>query len=646
MSLLWQPTPEAIHNSQLSEFQRAIERQFGTSFRSYSELHQWTLDNPSEFWEHVWQHAGLIGKKLGQTTEAANNPWGLRWFPETKLNFAENLLRYRDDEIAMVGLLENGQRQEWSYRDLYAEVEALASAMRHHGIKTGDRVAGLLPNIPQTIIIMLATTSIGAIWSSCSPDFGANGAIDRFAQIEPRLLFTTDGYIYNEKSIDIADKVSEIDSKIDSIECVIVIPLLSTEPKISSKATNYNNFIKSQEVQPLVFESLPFDHPLYIMYSSGTTGTPKCIVHGAGGTLIQHVKEHQLHLDLKRADTLFYFTTCGWMMWNWLVSGLATGSTLILFDGSPFANDGSVLLDAIDREHISVFGTSAKYIAHLEKLGKRPADSHKLTSLRSILSTGSPLNHSSFGYVYREIKSDVHLASISGGTDIVSCFVLGNPNLPVHTGELQSAGLGMAVEFWNESGKTQVGEQGELVCTQPFPSTPVGFWNDDQDTKFRAAYFSDRPGIWTHGDFGEVTNQGGYIIHGRSDATLNPSGVRIGTAEIYRQIETLPEVTEGIVVGQNWQGDERVILFVVLSHDLTLGIELATKIKRTIRDNTTPRHVPAKIIQVTDIPRTMSGKIVELAVRDIIHGKKVTNKASLANPEALELFENLDELSN
>ena len=643
MAILWQPTPEAIASSQMTTFQKEIESRFELSFESYSELHQWTIDHTDDFWSFLWEFCNVKGTLSGPTTQASDHPWGVDWFPNSRLNFAENLLPRRDDKLALVGLLEDGQRDTFTYQELFAKVVSLANVMQYHGIQSGDRVAGLMPNIPQTVIAMLAATSLGAIWSSCSPDFGARGACDRFSQIQPKLLFTTNGYLYNGKRIDVTEKASEIWQSIDSIKTVVEYPLLEDGRHLPG-ATSWDTFIQEAPINTFEFPQLPFNHPLYIMYSSGTTGVPKCIVHGAGGTLLQHLKEHKLHVDLHSDDTLFYFTTCGWMMWNWLISGLATGATLVLYDGSPFSSDGEILLDAIDNENITVFGTSAKYIAQLEKIDKKPRLTHQLSSLRTILSTGSPLNHSSFEYVYRDIKSDVHLASISGGTDIISCFALGNPNLPVHTGELQCAGLGMATEFWVGNEAAAKGEQGELVCTAPFPSAPIGFWNDVAQEKFRAAYFDARPGIWTHGDFGELTESNGYIIHGRSDATLNPSGVRIGTAEIYRQIETLPEVVEGIVVGQEWQGDERIILFVVLSKDTTLNEALESKIKLQIRSNTTPRHVPAKVVQVLDIPRTMSGKIVELAVRDIIHGKSIANEGSLANPEALEHFKDISAL--
>jgi acetoacetyl-CoA synthetase len=646
MSILWQPKQRSVEQLQITDFQQQIESRFGLSFADYAALHEWSINHSEQFWSSLWDYCDVIGHQGKTTLAKADNPTGVQWFPEAKLNFAENLLRYNDDELAIIGLLENGQRETWTYKELHAGVATLARAMQAEGIQAGDRVAGLLPNIPQTIIAMLATTSLGAIWSSCSPDFGVGGATDRFTQIEPKLLFTTDGYLYNGKAIELEDKFSAIQANIASIQKVVVIPILGKTNQLPENCEKFADFIAGHSAETVEFTRLPFNHPAYILYSSGTTGIPKCIVHGAGGTLLQHLKEHRLHVDLTREDRFFYFTTCGWMMWNWLVSGLSSGCTLVLYDGSPFAKRGKVLLNAIDEEQISIFGTSAKYISSLEKTGRKPAETHKLTSLRTILSTGSPLGHSSFEYVYRDIKADVHLASISGGTDIVSCFILGNPALPVRTGELQCAGLGMAVAFYNGDEVASVGEQGELVCLKPFPSAPVGFWNDPEHTKFNAAYFTERPGIWTHGDYGEVTEHGGYIIHGRSDATLNPSGVRIGTAEIYRQVDAITEIVDSIVVGQNWQGDERVVLFVVLQDGLSLTEALSEKIKLTIKTNTTPRHVPARIVQVKDIPRTMSGKIVELAVRDTIHGKPVANTASLANPEALSYFQDLPELNN
>ncbi|MGB0620129.1 MAG: acetoacetate--CoA ligase [Myxococcota bacterium] len=644
--VLWSPKDEAVSRSQLAAFQGLVETRTGQRFDDYSQLHDWSIEEPALFWGAVWDYCEIRARRGPRAVVDDLSAFpGATWFSGAELNFAENLLRRRDDGVALVGLLENGDRRTLSWRELYAAVERLASAMRAHGIRKGDRVAGLLPNIPETVIAMLATTSIGAIWSSCSPDFGIEGACDRFGQIEPRLLFATEAYVYGERTIDSLERVAAIRSRIDSIEKVIVFPLLHEDPELPEGFELSRDFVADADVSLFAFEPLPFDHPLYIMYSSGTTGTPKCIVHGAGGTLLQHLKEHRLHVDLTSEDVFFYFTTCGWMMWNWLISALAVGSTLVLFDGSPFAREGAFLLDAIDDEGITVFGTSAKFLAALEKQGRKPRETHALDSLRTILSTGSPLGHASFEYVYRDVKSDVHLASISGGTDIISCFVLGNPGLPVRVGEIQCPGLGMAVEFWNEGQPAAAGQTGELVCTRPFPSTPIGFWNDGGDRRYRAAYFDRYEGVWTHGDYGERTEHGGIIIHGRSDATLNPAGVRIGTAEIYRQVETVPEVVDSVVVGQKWEDDERVVLFVVLREDAPLDPELIDRIKAAIRTNATPRHVPAKIIAVPDIPRTISGKIVELAVRKIIHGDEVDNVDALANPEALSNFAGIRELS-
>jgi acetoacetyl-CoA synthetase len=642
---LWQPPAERIRDSAMTAFQARVEATSGLQFDDYTALHQWSINEPAAFWQCVWEFCDVRASTAAdEVVQDLDQFPGTCWFPGSRLNFAENLLRYRDDRIALIGLLENGQRQAITYAELHERVARLAAALRAQGIAHGDRIAGLMPNVPETVIAMLATASIGAIWSSCSPDFGIDGACDRFSQITPRLLFTTDAYRYNGRSIDCLDKAASIKAKIASIETVIVFPVLDQAAALKPGQVGITDFIDGAAEAPLTFEQLPFDHPLYIMYSSGTTGVPKCIVHGAGGTLLQHLKEHRLHVDLKRDDTLFYFTTCGWMMWNWLVSGLASGATLLLYDGSPFAQDGNVLLDAIDNEAITIFGTSAKFISALEKQGHEPARTHSLASLKTILSTGSPLSHSSFDYVYRSFKADVHLASISGGTDIISCFVLGNPNLPVYTGEIQCIGLGMAVAFHTDDGIADIGEAGELVCARPFPSVPLGFWQDDGDTRFLVAYFAQRPGHWTHGDYGEITRRGGIIIHGRSDATLNPSGVRIGTAEIYRQVETFAEIIDSIVVGQRWEDDERIVLFVVLAENCTLEAALVDDIKATIRARATPRHVPARIIAVPDIPRTISGKIVELAVKKVIHDEPVNNTDALANPEALDYFRDLEEL--
>ncbi len=657
-SPLWQASREAIGNSNLNAYQRFIKGEHGVAFDNYQQFHQWSVDHTEDFWESIWQFSGVIASRRYNTVlEDKERFPGARWFPGAELNFAENLLRYAQHEdaaskIAIVARLENGERREISYADLYGEVEQLAAGLKAAGVTVGDRVAAFMPNVPEAIVAMLATTSLGAMWTSCSPDFGINGVMDRFGQIEPKILFACDGYHYNGKVIDSLPRVTAIAEQIDSIEQVIVVPVLNRTTPGQLDVNGIPNGrlyldVKVTENTPaLEFAQLPFDFPLYIMYSSGTTGAPKCIVHSVGGTLLQHLKEHQLHTDVTPEDTLFYFTTCGWMMWNWLVSGLASGATLVLYDGSPFAPQPASLIDMIDEENISIFGTSAKYIAALEKEGIVPRESHKLTHLKAILSTGSPLSHESFRYVYRDVKKDVCLSSISGGTDIISCFALGNPNLPVYEGELQCFGLGMAVAIWNDTGQSVVEEKGELVCTKPFPSCPIAFWADEHGEKFHAAYFDTYPSIWAHGDYGEVTANGGIVIHGRSDSVLNPGGVRIGTAEIYRQVEKIDAVIDAICIGQQWDDDVRVVLFVVLREGLNLDDELIKTIRTTIRANTTPRHVPAKVIQVADIPRTISGKIVELAVRKVVHGEAVKNTDALTNPEALAHFANLPELAS
>ncbi len=654
---LWQPSNERINATNMLRYIRFIESEYGVTFENYQQLHRWSVEQCEDFWASIWAFTGVVASQPWQAvlTDGDKFP-GAHWFSGARLNFAENLLRRRDEKVALVSRLENGERREITYAELYNAVARLAEALRAAGVEQGDRVAAFMPNVPETVIAMLATTSIGAIWSSCSPDFGINGVMDRFGQIQPKVLFACDGYYYNGKTIDCLPRVAEISNNIPSIKQVVVVPVVrrTTGEALSIRAipnaVRYGDLLA--EVTPansqpvLEFAQLPFDHPLYIMYSSGTTGAPKCIVHSAGGTLIQHLKEHSLHVHLQSQDVMFYFTTCGWMMWNWLVSGLASGATLVLYDGSPFAPSAHALLDMIDEENISVFGTGAKYIAALEKAGVRPRETHRLDKLRTILSTGSPLSHESFRYVYRDIKPDVCLSSISGGTDIISCFVLGNPCLPVYEGEIQCLALGMAVEIWNETGQPVTQQKGELVCTRPFPSCPISFWNDPEGQKFHEAYFATYPGIWAHGDYGEITEHGGVVIHGRSDAVLNPGGVRIGTAEIYRQVEKIHAVMDSVCIGQDWQDDVRVVLFVVLRPGVVLDDELAATIRAAIRANTTPRHVPAKIIQVADIPRTISGKIVELAVRNIVHGKPVKNTDALANPEALQLYADLPELKS
>lgn len=644
---LWAPDEARCRATRLYDFMQTLNQRNQLDLNNYQALHQWSTEHSETFWSDLWDYAGIIGDKGNRVLEHPERMPGARWFPDARLNFAQNLLRYRDQRPAVIFRGEDDTRIELSHAELYLQVAQLASALRREGVTRGDRVSGFMPNIPATLIGMLATASIGAIWSSCSPDFGINGVLDRFGQVEPKILLTTDGYRYNGKRLNSLERVQGIADQLHSVEKIVVVPFLEATPDISGldRAVLLPDFIDAQASE-IEFEPLPFDHPLYVMYSSGTTGVPKCIVHSAGGTLIQHLKEHILHTDVGRDDCLFYYTTCGWMMWNWLVSGLATGCTLMLFDGSPFAPHPSVLWDIAEQEGITVFGTSAKYIAALEKAGVKPRESHNLEKLRSVLSTGSPLAHESFEYVYRDIKQELQLSSISGGTDIVSCFALGCPIRPVYAGELQCRGLGMAVEIFDDNGKPVRGEKGELVCTRPFPSMPIGFWNDEDGQKYHDAYFGQFDNIWAHGDYGEITEHDGLIIHGRSDAVLNPGGVRIGTAEIYRQVEKVDEVLESLCIGQPWDNDVRVVLFVRLKEGFNLTDELIKRIRDTIRANTTPRHVPAKVIQVTDIPRTISGKIVELAVRKMVLGEEVKNKDALANPEALELFRDLPELQN
>ena len=649
--LLWTPSADRLTQSRLQDFMGYLESQGQGSFEDYDALHQFSVAQRENFWSALWDYTDIVAEQKGTViaenadTFPCQSNAGVRWFPEASLNFAENLLRYRDDRPALISRLENGQRRVVTFKQLYTNVAALSASLRRLGIGPGDRVAGFMPNIIETVEAMLATTSLGAIWSSCSPDFGINGVLDRFGQIQPKILIGADGYFYNGKLCDSTGRLAAISDAIDSLEKVVVVPVISEQTNCAeiANAVLWQDFLDTTATE-VQFAQLPFDHPLFIMYSSGTTGMPKCIVHGAGGTLLQHVKEHQLHVDLSRDDVLFYFTTCGWMMWNWLVSGLASGATLVLYDGSPFAEEGLALLKSIEVEGISVFGVGAKYLAALEKANIVPHDEVDLSSLKTILSTGSPLSHESFRYVYQGFKADICLSSISGGTDILSCFVGGSPILPVHVGEIQAPGLGMAVQIWSDDGEPLLGEKGELVCTKPFPSMPIGFWNDPDGDLYRQAYFNTWPNIWAHGDYGELTPSGGYIIHGRSDAVLNPGGVRIGTAEIYRQVERLRDVQESIVVGQEWADDVRVILFVVLTDGAILNDELRTRIANVIRENTTPRHVPAKILEVPDIPRTLSGKIVELAVRNAVHGRPVKNTDALANPEALDAFKGREEL--
>jgi acetoacetyl-CoA synthetase len=645
--LLWQPSAERIAQANLTRFIELVNQRWQAGVTDHASLYTWTIREPVRFWEAVWDFAGVVGDKgAAPLLLDADRMPGAKWFPGARLNFAENLLRRRDDEVALVFWGENKVRRKLTFRELYDQVSCTAQALRALGVQRGDRVAGFMPNMPETIVAMLATTSIGAIWSSCSPDFGAQGVLDRFGQIQPKVLFCVDGYYYSGKAHDTLARMAEVTRQLPSLARVVVVPYLLPRPLVDdiSNSVHLQTFVAAYQPREIEFDRLPFDHPLYILYSSGTTGVPKCIVHGAGGTLLQHLKEHQLHTDLKRGDRLFYFTTCGWMMWNWLASGLATGATLLLYDGSPFYPNPSVLFDLADTEGMTVFGTSAKYIDALAKLNLRPRDTHRLGSVRTMTSTGSPLSPESFAYVYDAIAADLLLSSISGGTDIVSCFVLGSPLLPVWKGEIQCRGLGLKVEVYDEAGHPVVDQKGELVCSAPFPCMPVSFWNDAHGRKYHDAYFAKYPGVWCHGDYMELTARGTAIIYGRSDAVLNPGGVRIGTAEIYRQVEQLPEVVESLVIGQDWEGDVRVVLFVRLRDGVALDEALKNRIKAQIRSNTTPRHVPAKICQVSDIPRTKSGKIVELAVRNVVHGQPVKNQEALANPEALDLFRDLEEL--
>ncbi len=644
---IWSPGPVRRQTANIRRFIDLARRELDPGIHQYRDLHHYSIQNPSGFWRTVWDFCEVVGTPGTTVLENPDRMPGARWFPDARLNFAENLLRHRDDNPAIIFKSETGETSLYSYRELYGAVAQTAAALKSAGVNKGDRVAGYMPNLPETVIAMLAATSIGAIWSSCSPDFGIDGVVDRLSQIQPTVLFCAAAYSYNGRTHDCLDKVRGIVKSIPSIETTVVVPYVNPGAKIKKipGATWFSDFIDNSASE-IEFERLGFDHPVYILYSSGTTGIPKCITHGAGGTLIQHLKELVLHTNLRRSDRICYFTTCGWMMWNWLVSSLAVGAAVVLYEGSPFYPAPTAMFDLIDELGVTVFGTGAKAIAAWDKAGVKPRESHQLNTLVTLLSTGSPLAPESFDYVYRDIKQNLCLSSIAGGTDIVSCFMLGCPIIPVWRGELQCAGLGMAVEILRDDGSVaDIDETGELCCTQPFPAMPVCFWGDEDGSRYQAAYFEKFPGIWAHGDYVAKTENNGYVIQGRSDATLNPGGVRIGTSEIYRQVERLDEVLESICIGQDWEDDVRVVLFVKLREGLELDDEMQDLIRKTIRQNTTPRHVPAKIVQVADIPRTISGKIVELAVRNVVHGRAVANADALANPESLKHYRDLPELS-
>jgi len=644
---LWEPNESQIKSTNMYRFMQFINERYGTDFEAYDPLYQWSVNNIADFWEALWEFAEIrASRSYDQVVDDVTKMPGAKWFSGARLNFAENLLRYRDDRVALAFNGEGQVSMKVTYAELYDEVARIAKSLRETGVTAGDRVVGFIPNMPQAIFAMLAATSIGAAWSSCSPDFGIKGVLDRFGQIKPKVLFTADGYFFKGKKVDSLGRITDILKELPSIEKVVVVPYIETIPDIAHvpNAVQYRDFRSDEDQLDIQFEQLPFDHPLYIMYSSGTTGLPKCMVQGAGGILIHHIKELMLHTNLTRADTIFYFTTCGWMMWNWLVSSLSLGATVVLFDGNPFHPDPGALWQMAQDEQITVFGTSAGYIAALENADVKPGRDFDLTPLRAVLSTGSPLSVEGFEFIYDEVKKDLQLSSIAGGSDLNGCFALGNPILPVYAGELQSRGLAMKVEAFDEAGNSIINQQGELVCAAPFPSMPIYFWDDEDGKKYHKAYFDVYPGIWRHGDYIEINGRGGVVIYGRSDATLNPGGVRIGTAEIYRQMEQLPEIEDSLVIGQNWQNDVRVILFVKMAAGVELTDDLKTKIRTIIRTNASPRHVPRKVIKVPAIPYTLNMKKVELAVKKVIEGQPVLNKDALSNPKALDYFAGLPEL--
>ncbi len=646
--LLWEPSQDRIKSTNMYAFMQTVNKIFNKDFSDYDALYGWSVENLEDFWKTAWDFLDIkASEKYEKIIENQDKMPGAKFFTGSRLNFAENLLRHRNDNKALIFRGEDSVRRELTYNQLYKEVAGVAASLRKLGIKPGDRVVGFMPNMPESIIAMLGATSIGATWSSCSPDFGIKGVLDRFGQTEPRVLFTADGYFFKGKPLDSIERIGGIIDKLPSIEKVVVVPYTSENPDISNlkNSVHYKDFI-DEKADEIEFEQLPFDHPLYIMYSSGTTGLPKCMVQGSGGILLHQKKELVLHTDLKEDDTIFYFTTCGWMMWNWLTCSLSVGATLILFDGNPFYPGPDALWHMAQEEKVTVFGTSAGYIEALKNAGVKPAREFDLSSLKALLSTGSPLSKENFEFIYDEIKKDMQLASISGGSDLNGCFALGNPMGPVYSGELQCRGLAMKVTAYDEDGRPVTGQQGELVCEEPFPSMPIYFWNDENDKKYKSAYFEEYPNVWAHGDFVEITERGGVIMHGRSDATLNPGGVRIGTAEIYRRIDQIEEIEDSVVVGQSFNNDVRVILFVKMAKGYELTDELKDRIKKDIRTTASPRHVPAKIIETPDIPYTLNMKKVELAVKKMIEGKEVKNKDALKNPEALDFFGNIEELKS
>ncbi|XOV85202.1 MAG: acetoacetate--CoA ligase [bacterium] len=643
---LWVPSDAAIASSAMTAFTCYVEDTHQLEFANYQDLHAWSVSEPARFWRTLWDYLQLKCSRHSDTTVVNLHDFpGARWFPGMRMNFAENLLGAPREKTALISVLENGDRRSLSYAELHRQVACVAQQLQHLGIDSEQRVAAWLPNTTEAVVTMLAASSAGAIFSSCSPDFGEHGALERFSQIEPRVLVAATGYYYAGKIIDIREKVRNVAAQVASVKQIVWVDTLNCQPGLQSAEVFWSDWL-DMPTPELTFRQLPFNHPLYILFSSGTTGKPKCIVHSQGGTLLQHVKEHRLHVDLTADDTLFFFTTCGWMMWNWTISALATGSTIVLYDGSPMYPSPTRLFDLADDEKITVFGISAKFLSMTQKAGVQPRLTHDLAGLRTLLSTGSPLTEAGFNYVYTDIKADCHLASMSGGTDIVSCFMLGNPNLPVYSGQLQCAGLGMAVEIWDDQGHELKQGKGELVCTQAFPSCPLGFWNDTDQSRFMQAYFDVFPGVWVHGDYASMTPEHGYIIYGRSDATLNPGGVRIGTAEIYSLLERLPEISDALCVGQPWEDDTRVVLFVVLAEGHDMSDKLSDQIKSYIRQHASPRHVPAIILDVTDVPRTLSGKIAEIAVSQTLAGEPVGNVSALANPDVLREFRDRPELGS